>query len=93
MEPDFSDAATLPKEEDKIKWEFLGKHSVEIKSFGKAFNNFKCPICRSDLTLYRRKSLLKTKCNKCAWQNVSKVNDMLKTREEDISKNFGAIFS
>jgi len=92
MEIGFEDASNIEKEEKKIKWEFLGKHSVNMKVYGKMVNHFRCPICRSDVILYRRKGLLKTNCSECSWNNISKINDMLKTREEEVMENFSSMF-
>ena len=73
---------------DKIKWKLLGTYLQLQKVYGKDVNIFKCPCCRADVILYRRKGLIKLKCQRCNYENITKANELFKTNENIISNVF-----
>ena len=77
---------------DKIKWNVLGIYNIKQKVYGKKVNIFRCPICRTNVILYRRKGLLKISCQKCDYENIKKVKDFFKTSEDKILDSFNNLF-
>lgn len=60
---------------DKITFQRLGKfrRAYNIKGKLRAFV-MKCPICKAETTFYRRKGVLKIKCDRCPYEMITKIS-------------------
>ena len=60
---------------DKIKFEWLGKCRRTTIVYGK-YKTYvlRCPICKSETTFFRRKGMLKIKCDKCPYEMITTIS-------------------
>lgn len=71
---------------DKIKFKEIGFYYEPKKVFGKITNSFRCPKCRNELKVYKRKGLIKIECPNCFFSNVKK--SFIDIGEEHVFKQF-----
>lgn len=53
---------------EKIHFEYLGKFRIDWGP--KVISVMKCPICKNETTFFRRKGLLKIKCDNCPFETI-----------------------
>jgi len=70
---------------DKIIFQYLGKYKIQSNVYGKQkLYVMNCPSCRHDTTFYRRKGLLKIKCDFCTWECILPFSQWLPNAINDI---------
>ena len=55
------------KNVEQIKWKKLGKLFKPMKVWGKITNQFRCPICRTEMIVYHSGKKYKICCEKCGY--------------------------
>lgn len=72
---------------DEIKnFKCIGKYFEPHKMFNKEINLIKCPSCRGEITFFKRKGILKLKCDNCSYQTIIKAKDWNKRTEKQMNK-------
>jgi ribosomal protein L37AE/L43A len=78
-----------------IEFTMLGKYRRTVNMYGKITHSvFKCPVCRSETTFYRRKGVLRIRCDNCPYENITSLSEWIKNSESEnvVLKNIEDFF-
>lgn len=79
----------------KIHFERLGKFRMELFVYGRhVVSVMRCPSCKRETTFFRRKGLLKIKCDYCSFESIMSLGDWIKKTiyEEKLERDVQSFF-